>query len=66
MDEVTQKKSKSLRAHHKTGHLNVSGWNVRKSQASCTVPVSVPQANKKERKRDSLQQGVRVCERNNP
>ena len=30
---------------HKTGHHNVPGRDVRKSQESCTVPVSVPSVN---------------------
>ena len=44
MEAVTQIQRKSL-IGHTTGHHNVFGWDVRKSQESCTVPVSVPPVN---------------------
>ena len=51
MKAVTKLNYETLRAHTETGHHNVSGWDVRKSQESCPVPVSVPHVNKKTKRR---------------
>ena len=45
---VTKLNYEALRAHTETGHHNVSGWDVRKSQESCTVHVPAPQVDKRE------------------
>ena len=52
MEAVTQINRKSLRAHTKLDTAMCPGRDVRKSQESSTVPVSVPPVNKrKEEKR---------------
>ena len=51
MEVVTRINRKSLGAHTKLDTTIVSGWDVRKSQESCTVPASVPQVNKKKKER---------------
>ena len=37
--------SQDTESRNKTGHHNVSGRDVSKTQGSCTVPVSVPRVN---------------------
>ena len=58
MEAVTQINRKSLRAQ-KTGHHKKSRMDVRKSQESCTVPVSVPPVNKDERERSQRRENVK-------
>ena len=39
MTAVTKLNDQTMRAHTETGHHNVSGWDVRTPQKSCTMPV---------------------------
>ena len=53
MEEVTRSKHKSLKERTKTGHHNVPRRNVKKSQESCPVPVSVLSVNTSRQERES-------------
>ena len=60
---LTQNQSQVAETTHRTGHHNVSGWDVRKSRESCTVPVSVPQVNKRERETEREREKERKRDR---